>query len=222
VLRDYVDVALFRDVVERHGVSNVPALRYLVRALLRSPGAKFSVNRSYNDLRSQAVRVAKDTLHEYLGYLEDAYLVFPVRIASESVRAQEVNPRKCYLADHALARASSYRASADLGHLLENIVYLALRRRGREVRYLVTRSGCEVDFVAEAAGGGAPELVQVCADLSEPGVRERELRALAEALAERGLERATIVTLADEGSVAIDRREVRIRPAWRWLLESLV
>ena len=68
-------VRVFRDVVERHGITNVVALRRLVRQLLGAATGQFSVSKFYNHLRSQGVPVAKDALHQMLAHLEDAFLV---------------------------------------------------------------------------------------------------------------------------------------------------
>lgn len=221
VLQEYVDVVIFRDVVERHGVENLPALRYLERKLLASPAGKFSISKLFNDLKSQGMKVGKDTLYEYLAHLEDSFLLFAMAVASPSARVRQVNPRKCYPIDPALAAAVSFRASGDVGHLLEAAVYLELRRRGRSLAYVATRSGYEVDFLAEDLRGSR-ELVQVCADLEDPATRQRELRALEEGMTETLCEKATLVTLREEGSVEIGGRPVRIVPAWRWLLEPAV
>jgi len=218
VLQEYVDVVIFRDVVERHGVENLQALRYLERSLLASPAGRFSVSKLFNDLKSQGVKVGKDTLYENLAQLEDSFLLFTVPIASPSVRVRQVNPRNCYPVDPALSAALSFRAAEDLGHLLETVVYLELRRRGRSLGYVTTRSGCEVDFLAEDSGGSR-ELVQVCADLEAPSTRQRELRALEEGMKETACEKATVITMREEGSAEVGGRTVRIVPAWRWLLE---
>lgn len=218
VLQEYIDVVIFRDVVERHGVDNLPALRYLERSLLASPAGRFSVSKLFNDLKSQGMKVGKDTLYEYLEHLQDSFLFFTVAVASPSVRVRQVNPRKCYPVDPALATAVSFRASGDLGHLLETAVYLELRRRGRSLAYVATRSGYEVDFLAEDFKGSR-ELVQVCANLEDAATRQRELRALEEGMKETSCERATLVTLREEGSAEIGGHTVRIVPAWRWLLE---
>ena len=218
VLQEYIDVVIFRDVVERHGVDNLPALRYLERGLLSSPAGKFSVSKLFNDLKSQGMRVGKDTLYEYLSHLEDSFLLSTLTVASPSARVRQVNPRKCYPVDPALPSAVSFRASEDVGHLLETAVYLELRRRRRSLAYVATRSGYEVDFLAEGPTGSR-ELVQVCADLEDPATRQRELRALEEGMRETSCERATLVTLREEGSTDIAGRPVRIVPAWRWLLE---
>jgi uncharacterized protein len=218
VLQEYIDVVIFRDVVERHGVENLPALRYLERRLLSSPAGRFSVSKLFNDLKSQGMRVGKDTLHEYLAHLEDSFLLSTIAVASASLRVRQTNPRKCYPADPALSTAVSFRASGDIGHLLETAVYLELRRRRRSVAYVATRSGYEVDFLAEDPRG-ARELIQVCADLADPLTRQRELRALEEGMTENACGRAILVTLREEGSVVVAGRPVRIVPAWRWLLE---
>lgn len=218
VLQEYVDVVIFRDVVERHGVENLQALRYLERSLLASPAGRFSVSKLFNDLKSQGVKVGKDTLYEYLAHLEDSFLLFTVPVASSSVRVRQVNPRKCYPIDPALASALSFRASEDLGHLLESAVYLELRRRGWSLGYVTTRSGYEVDFLAEDSRGDR-ELIQVCTSLESPSTRQRELRALEEGMKETSCDKATVVTLREEGSAEAGGRRARIVPAWRWLLE---
>lgn len=218
VLQEYIDVVIFRDVVERHGVDNLPSLRYLQRRLLASPGGRFSISKLFNDLKSQGLRVGKDTLHDYLAYLEDSFLLFTITVASSSARVRQVHPRKCYPVDPALAAAISFRASGDLGHLLETAVYLELRRRGRSLAYVATASGSEVDFLAEDLRGNR-ELIQVCTTLEEPTTRQRELRALDEGMRELSLGHATLVTLREEGVAEVAGRPVRIVPAWRWLLE---
>jgi predicted AAA+ superfamily ATPase len=218
VLQEYIDVVIFRDVVERHGVDNLPALRYLEKRLLASPAGRFSVSKLFNDLKSQGMRVGKDTLYEYLAHLEDSFLLFTTAVASPSARVRQVNPRKCYPVDPALAAAVSFRASRDLGHLLETAVYLELRRRRQALAYVTTRSGYEVDFLAEDPQGSR-ELVQVCANLEDPATRQRELRALEEGVAETSCDRATLVTLREESSLDLAGRPLRIVPAWRWLLE---
>ncbi|MHB8763322.1 MAG: ATP-binding protein [Deferrisomatales bacterium] len=217
VLQDYLDVAILRDVVERHEVRSVPPLRALTRHLVHSPGALFSVHKFHNALRSTGVAVGKNTLHEYLAYLQDAFLFFAVEIHSPSERARMVNPRKIYPVDPGLARACSGKVQPDWGHLLETAVYLEVRRRGGRADYYRTAGGREVDFVVTARDGRR-ELLQVCADPSDPGTREREVAALAEAAQELGLPGGTVVTEAQEASWDAGGCSVEVVPAWRWLL----
>jgi len=85
LLRSYVDVVVLRDVIERHGVSNPVALRWLQRQLLGTPAGAFSVQKLYNTMRSQGIAVGKDTLHEYLGYLEDPFQIASVDTSNPAI-----------------------------------------------------------------------------------------------------------------------------------------
>jgi predicted AAA+ superfamily ATPase len=102
LLAGYVDIVVLRDVIDRHTVTNPLALRWLQRQLLSHPGGAFSVKKHYDTLRSQGIRVGKDTLHAYLGYLEDAFLVRTVSLHAASERQRMVNPRKAYPVDPGL------------------------------------------------------------------------------------------------------------------------
>ena len=180
LLKSYVDVVLLRDVIERHAVSHPVALRWMVRQLLGNPAGSFSVNKFYGDLKSQGIAVAKDTLHSYLGHLEDAFLVRMVSIATDSERRRMVNPRKVYPIDPGLIPIFDRSGKANLGHALETCVLLELDRRGAEVGYVHTPEGREVDFLVRYPTG-REELIQVCASLDDPDTREREIRALIDA-----------------------------------------
>ena len=70
LLRDYVDVAILRDVVERHRVTNVAGLRWLVRHLLGNAAGLFSVEKFHAALKSQGLAIGRDTVHQLLGHLE--------------------------------------------------------------------------------------------------------------------------------------------------------
>jgi hypothetical protein len=185
-LRDYVDVVILRDIIERHGITNVALVRYLIRTLLSIAGGRFTVNKCFNDLKSQGFRVAKNTLHEYLEYIEDAFLAFLVPLAARSVRRKQVNPRKVYAVDPGLVQAFTLRTE-NYGPLFENLVFNDLRRRGCDVAYHLTSEGNEVDFVAQYPDGRT-RLYQVCFDPSDEATRRREERALEEAKKELGVD----------------------------------
>lgn len=220
LLQEYAQVAVFRDVVERHAVSHIPALQQVVRHLLATPSQPLSVNKLFQTLKSQGFRLAKDALYADLRHLEDAFLIGTIEIDSPSARARMTNPRKCYLIDTGFAHAFSMRAEANPGPLLENLVYLELRRRRYELSYALTATGREIDFVARRAKT-EPEMIQACADLRDPATRQREIAALEEGFREGRGRSATIVTLRDEETLVVGRRKVRAVPAWRWLLEGL-
>ncbi len=217
ILQDYVDVAMLRDVLERHGITNPVPLRHLIRHLLHSPAGLFSVNKFYGDLRSRGVAVAKNKLHELLDHLTDAFLFFTVPIHAASERARQVNPRKVYAVDTGMVHAVARSPNPQWGHLLETFAFLHLRRLGGHIDYYRTARGHEVDF-AVVDEEGRRSLVQVCADLSDRSTRDREMSALGEAMQEQGLDRGTVVTLHEESSLELDAGRVAIVPAWQWAL----
>jgi predicted AAA+ superfamily ATPase len=179
LLQGYVDVAVLRDVIERHGISNPVALRWLQRHLLGSPCAPFSIQKFHNALKSQGLPVAKDSLHSFLGHFEDAFLIRTTSLFTASERQRMVNPRKAYPIDPGLIPIYERAGRANLGHALENAVFIELLRRGCEVHYFRTPQGHEIDFHAVDPEGRV-QLIQVCADASDPETLNREIRALAE------------------------------------------
>jgi len=216
LLRGYVDLVLLRDVVERYEVSHPTALRWMIRHLLGNAAGTFSVNKFHGDLRSQGLHVAKDTLHAYLGYLEDAFLVRTVFIAAGSERRRMVNPRKAYPIDPGLIPVFDAAGRANLGHALETCVMLELERRGAEVAYVRTASGQEVDFLVRYPAG-KQELIQVCADLTARQTYEREMNALLEAADEHPKASLHLITL--EMPVGAEAPPpVTVHAAGDWLL----
>jgi len=194
LLMSYVDSVILRDVAERYQVNNLPVLRRLVRHLLGNPGAPFSVNKFYNDLRSQGFSVGKDNLHAQLGYLEDAFLVRVVPYFSHSQAQQRANPRKVYPIDTGFIRFYTAPRPFPLGHALETCILIEWLRRRAEVAYLRTPAGYEVDFAVQTAEGQL-ELVQVCADISDAQTRAREIRALLDASAQFPNARLRLIAL---------------------------
>ena len=220
VLQDYVDVVILRDVVERHGVTQVAALRWLSRRLLAHPAGRFTANKLYRDLKAQGLGAGKDTVHALIGHLEDAHLLHALPLYTASLARRSSNPRKAYPVDPALSRTATFGTSDDVGHRLETFVYLDLRRRGFvDLGYVVTADGFEVDFCG-IAPDGSRHLVQVCATMEDPTTRAREVRAMDAALRELGADHATFVTAHASGREVVAGREVPIVPAWAWLLRG--
>jgi len=153
------------------------------RHLLANPAGMFSVQKFYAALKSQGLPVGKNTLHDYLAHLEDAFLVRTVSLHTASERQRMVNPRKAYPIDPGLISLYGRTGRANLGHALETTVFLELERRGCQTDYVRTRDGYEVDSLARYPQGD-PTLIQVCTDVSEPATYQREVRALSAAVAE--------------------------------------
>lgn len=223
LLQSYVDAVLFRDIVERHAISQVAALRWLVRQCLRNPAGRFSAHRLHGDLKAQGHGVAKDAVHALLGHLFDAFLISALPLATESERQRNSNPRKLYPVDPGLIGAFDASGRANLGHALETAIFNELERCKADIGYAKTENGFEVDFVARFPGA-ATELIQVCANPAEPETLARELRALSDAAQEHPravqrllvLDRDTANHVADRASEAAPG--VRVQAAHEWLL----
>ncbi len=217
MLRDTVDVALMRDVIERHAISNVAGLRWLVRHLLGNAAAPFSVEKFHAALRSQGIAISRDTVHQLLAHLGDCFLVRTLWLDAASERQRMVNPRKAYPVDTGLIPVFDRTGRANAGHRLETAVLVELERRGFDVAYVRTPEGHEVDFVARRPGGGE-ELIQVAADATAAGTTERELRALAEAAKRYPQATRRLLTLTRDGLPASVPRGVLAQPAYEWML----
>jgi hypothetical protein len=217
LLQGYVDTVLFRDVVERFAVSQVAALRWIVRQCLRNPAGSFSVHRLTQDLKSQGHGVARDAVNAMLGHLVDAFLLSAVPLATDSERKRNSNPRKIHPADPGLILAFDASGRANLGHALETAVLNELERRRTEVGYVKTIGGLEVDFLARHASAGE-ELIQVCADVSSPETLSRELRALVAAAKEHPRATRRLLVLDRDGLTQVEASGVEVQPAYEWLL----
>lgn len=219
LLQGYVDVVLLRDVIERHGVSNVTALRWLVRRLLANPAGHFSITKFAADLKSQGIPVGRDVLYEFLDYLQDTFLVASLPLATDSEKRRQVNPRKIYPADTGLIPVFDRSLKPNVGHSLEVAVFHELQRRGGDMGYWKTASGFEVDFAIRTPAG-AQQLIQVCTSLDDEQTREREIRALLEARGEWPEARALILTLQSRLPYPDLPRGISAMPAWEWILSA--
>lgn len=218
-LQGYLNLIVYRDLVERYGVEKVSALKALIRVLARNFARKASLRKLHSLVSSTGVKVSRPTLAEYLSYLEDVGFVLPVKKYHpsdvESLRSQP----KLYIADVGLATALGVE---DAGYRIENIVAIELLRRKSyfeprlEVHYWEDERG-EVDFVV-SLGGKVRELIRVSYALDEPQTRERELRALFRASKALNCQNLTVVTWEEEGVEEINGKKVRFVPLWRWLL----
>jgi predicted AAA+ superfamily ATPase len=217
LLSDYVDVALLRDVMERHSVSQAVGLRFLVRHLLGNAAGKFSAERLYATLRSQGLRISKDTVHELIAHLEDCFLVRTVWIEADSERKRMVNPRKAYPVDPGLIPVFDSGRASDTGRALETAVLIELERRGMTVTYLRTPEGREVDFLARSTAGEM-ELLQVVSDATTRDVAEPEIQALEEAgrLYPRAVRR--LLTSTRDALPRGAPEGILVQPAYEWML----
>ena len=218
LLRSYTDVAVLRDVIDRHQVSNPTALRWMQRQLLGNAGSPFSIEKFCAALHSQGLAVGKNALHDYLGHIEDAFLVRLVSLDTASERQRMVNPRKAYPVDHGLIRLFDKTDRAGRGHILESVVALELERRGASIAYVKTPANYEVDFIARFHNGETV-LIQVCEDISEADVYAREVRALDDAKSKYPDARRLLI-VGREAKHQETPKGIVVKSALEWLLEK--
>ena len=212
MLQGYVDAVLYRDVLERHEVPSVQALRYTMEYLFHNFARKISTRAIVGVLRQMGVATGRESIADYLDYFKDAYLAYPVSIRSDSLAVKRVNPDKIYLVDTGLIRAMNAKMDQEKGWLLENLVFMSLRRGFNKIEYYVTKGGDEVDFLVQDNVTKNRRLVQVTWDMSNATTFAREMKALREAMSETGIDDGQIVTWDDEREID----GVRILPAWKW------
>jgi predicted AAA+ superfamily ATPase len=216
--QEYFHTILFRDLVERHDVSHPKAVTDLAHRLVDNTASCYSINSLTGYLQSLGHKAPKSAVSDYVEWFEDAYFLFSVRIFDPSLARSNTNPKKIYCIDHALVTSVSSGVLVNSGHLLENLVFTALRRQYSKIFYYRTRAGREIDFVLPM-GGGSRKLVQVSESLAEPQTRKRETTALAEAMAELGVETGILVTRNEDERIDVAGGSIKVMPAWRFLLE---
>ena len=205
LLRDIVQ----RDIALRHGLRETRHVMNLALFLLANTGQPFSIQTLAKSLAIPAVTQTA----RYLEYLQDAYVLFAVPKFSPSFKQRVVTPNKYYANDTGFRRVNSPQAAPDRGHRLENLVFLALRRRGPNVCYAGERNSWECDFVTDTLA------IQVCAELT-PYNRDREVGGLVRACRLPGKRRPLILTLNQRDRIREQDTPIEVRPAWEWLLES--
>jgi len=126
-------------------------------------------------------------------------------------------PKKVYAVDTGLVNTVGFKISENIGAMLENIVFLELKRRGYDI-YLLANGKGGVDFVARR--GSEVRLINVCYDPSDMNTFRREVEGLVEGLRAIGLARGEIVTWSYKDKVRVNNKEVFFTPAIEWLLSS--
>ncbi len=215
--QEYFNAMLFRDLIERHDISHPKAVADLAHWLVDNTGSLYSINSLTGYLKSLGHKAPKSAVSDYLEWFEDAYALFTVRIFDASLTRANVNPKKIYCIDHSLVMSINSGILVNSGHLLENLIFTAMRRVTPDISYYRTKTGREVDFVA-GRQGEPRMLVQVCESMADPQTRKREVGAMADAMAELKLSQGTIVTRTEEELMQVKSGKIDVVPAWRFLL----
>ena len=214
ILREIIDVTIYRDVVERHNVKNLKVLRIFFVALFNSE--MFSVHKFFNFLKSQGMKLSKNTLYTYFEYLRDSLIVYPLRKFAYSYKDVEGSISKIYFVDNGLLHSQGIK---DQGRLMENLVFSDLQKKWEEnLFYYRSPDGKEVDFVLKE-GRKIEQLIQVCYDIENYVTKEREIKGLFKASRELKCNNLLVITWDYEAEETIDNQKIFYQPLWKWLLK---
>lgn len=214
------DDVLYRDIATRYKIDNVKSLRELAFYLSSNSASLASFNKIKQHLRLGSV----NTVSKYVGYLEESWLIFILNKHAYSVKEQQIASKKIYGVDTGMINSVGFSFSKNTGRLLENLVYLQLRRKNpsqRDLYYLKTSQGHEIDFFLPKKG----ELIQVAQQVAAPDILSREVRSLQGAAQEtqqkgKKLKKLLLVQHEPQGLTEAQDLGVEVVPLYRWLLEE--
>jgi len=207
-LKEYLDLIIYKDIVEKYRVSNIHLMKYLIKFLFSNSANLISVNKIYNELKSSGLNVSRNSVYEYISYLEDSYTLFAVPLFTRNLREQHRNPRKYFALDTGLRKMVTL--AEDKGKLLESVVYMHLRRSSETVYYYLSNQ--ELDFLTSGPDG--IRLFNVSYDMTSATTRQRELQSLFRAMTSLDRETALLLTADEEGEEISGERTIKIMPVW--------
>jgi len=218
-LRSLYESILYRDIIARYKIGNPDALKKLLFYLASNCSKEVTLSKLLGMINNNGTIIkSSSTISDYCGYIEKSFLCFFVNRYDDNLKAQQQAPRKVYFADHVLAKTLGFRTSEDGGRMLENIVFLELKRRGYDVFYYKNVKEC--DFVIRT-GIHTQQVIQVCIELYDPSTKEREISGLIEAMGKFSLSDGLIITENEEyvETLEIKKRKYNIvvMPIWKWL-----
>src|SRR3989344_5645774 len=217
ILQSYYDSMIFKDVIERYKIEEVNKLKTVAQLLFQSVSSEISYSKLTNKLKTAGFNMSKNTIIEYLSYFEDSYLFF-INFKYEYSLAKQIGSiKKIYCIDNGLLNAVSFKFKEDVGKLLENLVYIELRRRGNTIYRHKANNDC--DFIISDKNK-VISAMQVTRKFDEEN-EHRELLGLVEAMKEHNLNTGLILTEDQTQEKVIENKKILIKPVWQWILEEV-
>ncbi|MBU3924449.1 MAG: ATP-binding protein [Patescibacteria group bacterium] len=216
IVGDIIEATIFKDLIERHKIRNIKVIKMMFQQLVRAK--EFSVHQFFNFLKSMNIKVSKNSLYNYLEYFNDAFIFFPLRKFSYSLKEVEKSMPKIFTVDNALIDSV---ISNENGKKFENLVFLKLLQKefviNRDLFYRKL-SGGEIDFVIKEKGK-VVLLMQSCFDLSDLQTKEREIKSLLQASDELSCNNLLLINNEEEKEEKFGKKTIKFVPLWKWLLE---
>jgi uncharacterized protein len=198
----------YGDLIARYKVSNVVTLKLMVKKLAESVNNETSVNRIKNLIKSTGVSIGSNTLFDYLNYLESSFLIASITNFHSKFTEKETNKKYYFLDNGILGLFLTDQPTK----LLENQIYIELRRRGDNPFFLKRKT--EVDFYIPEKG----MLIQVSYSINNPETAGREVKGLRAAMKEFGITISWIITYDETKEIEVQEGIINVIPAWQWLL----
>ena len=179
-----------------------------------------SINRIYNELKSQGVSIGKNTLYDLIEQTEAIYLFFSLTRYTTSLVKESSSDKKYYAIDTGLRNILLNPQSEDNGKLLENVVFLYLRRTlslQENIYYYKEKKECDFLICDQLQ---VTKLVQVSWSIHDEVTRKREVEGLLEAAHATACTDLLIVTFEEEGEIIEEGQIINI-PAWKYMLGAV-
>jgi len=215
-LQEYFNVLVYRDLAERYNITNTVALKYFLKRIITSSTKQISINKIYNQLKSSGIKIGKNTLYEFLEYVQNIYLALILHRYDKSLVNKELGEKKVYSVDMGLNNAIEFRFSDNIGKALENAVFLELKRNFNEIFYYKDTSS-ECDFIINERNT-ISQVIQVTYDMGEEDTKNREIKGLIEACNNFKLNKGLIITYDTEDEIIQDGINILLIPFYKWVM----
>jgi predicted AAA+ superfamily ATPase len=213
-LQEYFNVLLYKDLAERYNITNTVALKFFLKRIIASTTKQISINKIYNELKSAGIKIGKNTLYNFLDYVQNIYLALTLRRYDNSLVNKELGERKIYSIDIGLNNATEFKFSDNIGKSLENAIFLELKRNYKEIFYY-RNSSSECDFIVHEKNS-ITQAIQVTYDMSDEDTKNREIKGLISACKNFNLLNGTIISYDSEDEFLYDGIKINIIPFYKW------
>lgn len=217
IINEIIEVTIHRDLIERYGIRNIKVIKIMFNYLLKAK--EFSIHKFYFFLKSLNIKVSKNSLYNYLEYFNDAFIFFPLRRFSYSLKRMEQSAPKIYSVDNGFIESL---VGNDKSKKFENLVFLSLLQKGLEPNkdfFYYSLNGGEVDFVLKK-GTKISRLIQACFEIDDFTTKEREVKSLLKASQQLGCANLLVITSDLAGKQRVKGKNIKFIPLWQWLLEK--
>jgi predicted AAA+ superfamily ATPase len=214
ILQDYLDMIIFRDIVERYAVRNTHILKLIINYVLSNFARDFSINSFIKKFQNE-YSLNKDTIFNYFSYLEDVGFIYFVPRFSHKIHKQFLI-KKLYLADNGFLQILAFRSSPNRGRILENLIFSELLKSHQDFFYYRDEKNLECDFIV-VKDDRVNQAIQVSYDITAEN-EERELRGLISAMNKFNLNEGLIITNDQEREIKVDDLRIHLQPFWKWML----